>query len=128
MVTGQAIATAIATHLRAHVPDVHILDQPSDTVPLPSVLVWEDTRSWISDGVRFGMLVWDYQLRIVVPRTPDAEHALERILTACANALTADELPEPVGNRLELLDAERQIFTVAGADMPGRILNLRITA
>lgn len=129
MVTGSAVAQAIAEGLwPLEALGVTVLAQVTDTVPVPAVLVWEESRSWVADGVQFASLAWAMQLRVVVPRTPNSEELLERILAAIETAL-GDEgpvLPEPVGGRYRLLDATRQTFLLGGAELPGRVVNLQV--
>lgn len=121
------VAQALAV-LLADVDGLRVEAYVSDKSRPPVAVIALPTITWNDPGAGFCWASWEFPIAIITARNNDrdAQTELSRLVRDVANAL--NHSPVEGVQDIQLLDANPTTATIAGQELPGYTLRVRVLA
>ena len=118
----------VLANILGGIPKVRVHSYVADTTRVPAIVIGLPDVSWVDEDAGPSWATWTYPLTLVVARSNDrdAQADLSRLLDDTATALAKADPDELT--TVEPVDGHPQIVNLAGADLPGYQLNVRVRA
>ena len=118
----------VLANILGGIPKVRVHSYVADTTRVPAIVIGLPDVSWVDEDAGPCWATWTYPLTLVVARSNDrdAQADLSRLLDDTATALAKADPDELT--TVEPLNATPATVTVAGQELPGYTLTVRVRA